>query len=88
MGRWGGVLIASLQYFINIGSTITNIILTGQLLQSVYTNLCTGKPTKQQQRVCSAFDFMQAQEHKHAICLQSYASDISSDCWPASQQGS
>lgn len=42
MGRMGGLLIASLQYFINLGSTITNIILTGQLLQSIYTDLCTG----------------------------------------------
>jgi hypothetical protein len=42
MGRWGGLLVAALQAFINFGAGITNIILTGQLLQSIYTNLCTG----------------------------------------------
>lgn len=43
LGPWGGWLIAGLQYFINVGTTITNMILAGQLLQSVYTNLCTGE---------------------------------------------
>eukprot|EP00775_Hariotina_reticulata_P012815 gene12815-12942_t len=41
MGRWGGLVIAALQAFINCGTGITNIILTGQLLQSIYRNLCT-----------------------------------------------
>jgi hypothetical protein len=31
-----------LQYTINVGTGITNMILSGQILQSVYARLCTG----------------------------------------------
>lgn len=51
MGRWGGRLIASLQYFINCGMAITNMILTGQLLQSIYMTLCAGEACRCRMRM-------------------------------------